>query len=883
MSPLPVGANVKHRRQELGIGEVLRSEEKAGCIEHHVYFPDGQRALWFPETDLETARSVEDRFLDGDFEPRTRPFDVRSLGAAMRWANATTGELLITKVDPLPHQVLLTHRVVASEPTRRLVADDVGLGKTIEAGMIISALRCRGRAGRVLIVVPAGLVAQWIEEMEEKFNIVLAVLGSENLPSTRLQWDSLQNVVVSMDFLKAKLDKVKDSGYWDVVVFDEAHRLSRTFTNVSQRHRLAAELLDSGRCGAAILLTATPHQGNNERFVNLLRLVRPDLQPDILRLQADSRLINQIMVRNRKLDVTDEDGRFIFDPPPEVQTHGVNRDETMKAFQKVLDKYLRRSFEQATVGGLRGRAIGFVMTTYAKLASSSPRAIVGALERRRSRLMGIRDAEARPLDLEDERFEGEWEESIGLAEREGAGQFFEGELAELERVIVKARECERSDEKLKRFLRVVQGLLEANPEERFLVFTEYRGTQTYISNALRAEFPNFELVEINGGMDLTAKRRAVTAFNSTAAFMVSTEAGGEGINLQERCHIVVNYDLPWNPMRLRQRVGRLYRYGQEKQVIVLNLRTDGAADELILSHLESKIEQVVRDLAQLDGDKEENLRDDILGQTIAEFNIETLVMQVHKGSTIDRVKADVDVHMRNVAESAHLQKDLFSGVSAFKLADYEEIRCPFGPSDVSRFVLGAVRELGGTARESETISGVLSLVLPARVLDARRGFKRDYESISSDRRVVRTNHGVEQFLFGHPAFDAVVDAVLGRNFGGEVVRRHVTQAVVPLEGNFFEFHFNVAWLSDGGGTPVEEFVVVLVDPDGRVVDAPWIRSVVYVESSGRSVRWSPDRDEKVRAIAEARRFVASRKERWIAGRRPQPPTLNAAALLVVNG
>ena len=366
-------------------------------------------------------------------------------------------------------------------------------------------------------------------------------------------------------------------------------------------------LLLGGHSRATLLLTGTPHQGSNERFIHLLRLLDPDLFRDPAVLLDDPAAINSVVVRNRKREVTDVDGRRLFDPPPIVRDQPLDMDPSLRQFQDELSAYLGQGYRSVTGGTTR--AIGFVMTTFAKLASSSPTAIRLALERRLLQLDSVFSSSEDTI-LEDDRYQGEQDESrflsgnvpgANMLQRGLGAEFFADERPQVERLIELAGRCETSDAKLTKLLELINALLDRNPEERVLIFTEYRGTQELLVRALSATYPDLDVVTIHGSKSLGDKREAVRRFNSSANFLVSTEAGGEGINLQERCHLMVNYDLPWNPMRLHQRIGRLYRYGQEHQVQVLNLRMRNTVDDRVLRFLETKIDQIAADLAGLKG------------------------------------------------------------------------------------------------------------------------------------------------------------------------------------------------------------------------------------------------------------------------------------------
>ena len=486
-------------------------------------------------------------------------FRLKVLAYALDSWNQVTGSLDRLDVDPLPHQIDLIHRVMTSDHTNWLIADDVGLGKTIEVGLLLAAMKRRRQARRVLVVCPAGVVRQWQDEMRYKFGEDFRVYGLDFNIGQPAHWVSFDKVIVSID--RAKSDShstiFRDSGLWDVIVFDEAHHLSKIEgAVVTQRYRLAErlqELTDS-----LIFLTGTPHQGKTDQFVNVLKLLRPDLESRLAAMFTDPSVVADVVLRNRKSLVTDASGNFLF-RGQDTNLVEVPLSEPARGFDVQLRNYIRHGYVASVAGGVTGRAVGFVMTTYHKLASSSVAAIEKALERRRARLTGELASTSSGLtrdrfeELEDSFADGDdGEDNLAdLAEGvsalgAGVDPFFSNELQMLDELCASAKVVRADDWKLAEFLRSI-----VDPVHReglkLLVFTEYRATQSYLVDALEQRYPDSGVRSINGSMSLHEKRRHIDAFNDGAQFMVSTEAGGEGINLHYRCYMLVNYDLPWNP------------------------------------------------------------------------------------------------------------------------------------------------------------------------------------------------------------------------------------------------------------------------------------------------------------------------------------------------
>ena len=375
--------------------------------------------------------------------------------------------------------------------------------------------------------------------------------------NTPTQWKIYDRVIVSID--RAKLDThmamFRQAGSWDAVVFDEGHKLTRHASGErAQRYRLAEALRPLA--DAFLLLSGTPHQGYRDRFVALLELVRPDLAPQIDTIESNPEVVAELILRNRKTEVTDADGNFIF-RGHKVYRLAVKPSEESRIFQLLLRDYLLRGYKAGdAAAGAAGRAIGFVMTTYRKLASSSIAAIEHALRLRLERLDASTNQTSNSLDeglsIGDLAEGGDEQDNLLEGTRRTQHkEFFEFEQRKILELLSRAASVKRQDEKLRIFLEgTVSSIVAKN--EKLLVFTEYRATQSYLQHALQSRFPDSgDVLLINGSMKLDDKLDTIRSFNEGAnRFLISTEAGGEGLNLHHSCHVMVNYDMPWNPARL---------------------------------------------------------------------------------------------------------------------------------------------------------------------------------------------------------------------------------------------------------------------------------------------------------------------------------------------
>lgn len=713
----------------LGEGRVVALRTLGGREQVLVEFHASSERRWLPWTALQaiTSPEVQARKLvrPGASPPITgsaERFRLRQLGRALTHWHGLTGTLAQVDIDPLPHQIHLVHRILTSGTLSWMIADDVGLGKTIEVGLLLAASRARG-VRRVLLVVPAGLTRQWQGELRDRFGVRDAVVYGEDFTiSDPAQWRLYDTVIASMDRLKAEqhLESVRQAPHWDLVVFDEAHRLGRAQyglkLSASERYRLAQTL--RAHTDDMLLLTGTPHQGRLDRFEALLELLRPGKvwREKIQNLRMQPELLSDLIIRNRKADVTDADGAFLFRGKV-TRSVTATLGEPERAFERAMAAYLRRGYaasrDARQPGSQTALAIGFVMTIYRKLAASSLAAIEGALRRRLDRLDG-RLAEVTiqsEAGVRPEEEEGRLEEEAAVT---GGTEFFPGERNDLQALIDEVSHL-RSSEAKRRSLteEVIPQILADNPQERVLIFTEYRSTQEDLVRALSSFGP---VEVIHGGQKLDERRAAIDRFESGGQFLISTEAGGEGFNLQARCHLLINYDLPWNPMRLVQRVGRLYRYGQKETVVVLNMAQQGSLDDEILTQMYQRLETVARDLANVSGEYREGLHEDILGQLAAALDV-TEILEQARGYSAERTQERLDEALGRARDAARQQEALLKYASGFDPGAMKQ-ELPLTPGHLQAFVEGMFRHLQVEVREKTHDERVWSVRLPESVQQA---------------------------------------------------------------------------------------------------------------------------------------------------------------------
>jgi superfamily II DNA or RNA helicase len=769
-------------------------------------------------------------------------FRLRLLAHALENWNHLTGSLDRLDVEPLPHQIQLVHRILSSGNYNWLIADDVGLGKTIEVGLLLAALKRKGQARRVLIIAPAGLTRQWQDELRYKFDQVYEIYGRDFAVALPDHWKIHEHVIVSLDLAKREdhLTNFQHAGDWDVVVFDEGHKLTRHASGErAQRYRLAEAL--RLKTDALLLLSGTPHQGFADRFRALLELVRPDLKSQIHALEVYPEIVGEVILRNRKSEVTDAVGNFIF-KGTQIHRVAVEPPAATQEFQKLLNDYLRRGYKVGAAGG-EARAVGFVMTTYRKLASSSIAAIEKALLLRLERLSGaVAEAAERPaenLSLDDLSEGGDEQDDLARsALATSAQEFFTFEKDLIEQLLTLAAVIRRNDEKLRMFFgRVIEPLIVQG--KKLLIFTEYRATQAYLEKALAERFPESGgIALINGSMSLDEKLLNIEAFNDRAQFLISTEAGGEGINLHHSCHVMVNYDLPWNPARLVQRIGRLYRYGQRETVVVFNLHARDSFDNYAIDLMLQRVMQIARDMAPVGSEYNERLYAEILGEILENLDL-ALILQSATEMEVERTREQIEEALERARRARDLEQDIFAYATGFE-ADGLRGTLGFTMQNVHHFICSMLPFVGASLTAARHNGKMLEIKLPE---DLRGKFpefaQRTVVNITTDRRLAQRFKEIVLLDFEAPFFRYLIERAKSHDFDGFYAAALSPTGTAGALGAFM-----LRWQSDQGDVLTDEFVPFFVSPDGDVecnpsFVAPWLMSSLvssHVRNPDRQVR-----------------------------------------------
>ncbi|HEY66358.1 MAG TPA: DUF3883 domain-containing protein [Caldilineae bacterium] len=737
-----------------------------------------------PRADFQNLRVVS---MAADFTAPPRDVFLRLEALRYRFASLYDPLLAmnISKIDPLPHQIEAVYGYVLNLPRIRfLIADDPGAGKTIMAGLIIKELKLRHLAQRILIVVPGHLKDQWRRELRERFEehfvvvdrTMMETLFGENV------WLRENQIITSMDF--AKRDDVLPSlaaAHFDLVIVDEAHKMSAyRYGNKLERtgrYRLGEVL--SQLTTHMLFLTATPHKGDPENFRLFLDLLVPGFfaTEELLRESIRSRE-NPLFIRRMKEDLRDFEGRPLF-LPRHVRTISfeLGRESPREVdLYNDLSHYVQTQYNKALAQDRR-RNVAFALVILQRRFASSTYALYRSLERRKRRLeellrmadqdprqrlsQGVFDFESIEDASEEERWKYEeiWE-TLSVAENR---QELEREIQILDRLMRQAEEIIHSGEevKLRHFRQALEDLERQFPGEKILIFTESRDTLEYLAQRMRQW--GYNVCTIHGGMKLEDRIKAEAVFRNEAQVMVATEAAGEGINLQF-CHLMINYDLPWNPNRLEQRMGRIHRYGQTREVYIFNLVAADTREGRVMRRLFDKLEEIRQALGS---DKVF----DVLGEVYYGKNLAQLILEAAANArSLDEILRELDIrvdeeYIRRVREN--LGESL-----ATRYIDYTRMREMANearehrliPEYTEAFFKKGWDAVGGKYRERrDGFLAVESVPAAIRRIAEEDSFRRQFGSLLSrypkvtfDRDVAFRHPEAEFVSFGHPLFEALL-------------------------------------------------------------------------------------------------------------------------------
>jgi SNF2 family DNA or RNA helicase len=580
--------------------------------------------------------------------------------AAARVADALTQDMLLAPIEssviPLPHQIRALSRTIAGDRVRYLLADEVGIGKTIEAGLILRELKLRGLAKRTLVVAPKGLVTQWVAEMRTHFNEDFRLLIPSDFSVYRRIakedniWQSHPQVVCPMDSVKPlesrrgrsdkqmaeyNQERFEDliSAGWDLIVVDEAHRLGGSTDQVA-RFKLGQGLSEAAPY--LLLLSATPHQGKIDAFHRLVSLIDSQAFPDVGSVTRDR--VRPYVIRTEKRRAITAEGKPLF-KPRKTELAAVSwedRHQDQRQLYDAVTEYVREGYNQAKRE--KRSYIGFLMILMQRLVVSSTSAIRTTLERRLDAL----EAPQEQLSLFPAFSNEEWADLDGQEQVETLLstrlKALKNERAEVKLLLDAATRCKQAgaDVKAEALLDWLYRLQadENDPELKVLVFTEFVPTQQMLRQFLSER--GFPVACLNGSMDMDERKKAQDSFAGEARILISTDAGGEGLNLQF-CHVVINYDIPWNPMRLEQRIGRVDRIGQNHVVRAVNFVFEDSVEHRVREVIEEKLAVIFEEFGI---DKTGDVLDSAqAGQIFDDLHVEAILNPDDVDTSVDNIIA----------------------------------------------------------------------------------------------------------------------------------------------------------------------------------------------------------------------------------------------------
>jgi len=727
--------------------------------------------------------------------------------------------LSIARVDPLPHQLEAVYEYFLKLPRIRfLLADDPGAGKTIMAGLLIKELKIRGLVQRTLIVTPANLSFQWQRELKDKFREQFEVIRSDVLRANygTNPWQEKNQVITSVSWV-SRIEDARESllrSHWDLIIVDEAHKMA---AYSADKKTLAYQLGESlsQMTDHYLLMTATPHKGDPENFCLFLSLLDKDVYGDVKSLE-EAMLRHEAPFYLRRT----KEALVSFPDPDTGQVKALFTKRVVKTSEFAIsdDEYdlydhLTRYVENQSIraageGGARGRAVGFTMAMLQRRFASSIYAVRRSLERMQEKRQRIlenpekfrQEQLAKHLPEEFDDLPEEEQQEI-IAELEDVvvsynpGDLRE-EIAELAVLISQAKTLEAKETEVKiRHLRQLltdKGLF-ADPTMKLLLFTEHKDTLDFLVGDGRDGRPlgklrgwGLSVTQIHGGMQIGDRDTPGTRicaereFRENCQVLVATEAAGEGINLQF-CWLMVNFDVPWSPVRLEQRMGRIHRYGQEKDCLIFNFVTTNTREGRVLQKLFERIQQIELDLDPNQTGKVFN----VLGDVFPANGLEKMLrdMYAHNNMTEELIKqrivAEVDTARFKSITSSTLEglakKELNLAAIIGKSVEARERRLV--PEVIQDFFLQASPITGVMVTEPQKGTNVFRVGrIPRHLwpigerLEPRFGrLGREYKQVVFDKERLKTESTADWVTPGHPLFEAVRED-LGEHVRGDLAR-----------------------------------------------------------------------------------------------------------------
>lgn len=641
--------------------QVLEKIEAWGYISYKVFNPATGRVYKANEEQLSSSGS-------------TMQYDenyLRYVTLLSKIKNETAGGFLsslASGIIPLPHQLHVLNRAMETNNIRYILADEVGLGKTIEAGMIIRELKSRGLVSRILVVCPTGLVTQWASEMQEKFHEKFQVILPSDYDTIRRLTDNddvygqFDQVISPMDSIKPiekhagwseeKVEKYNEeriysiiNSGWDLIIIDEAHRVAGSSGEVA-RYKLGNLLAQASPY--LLLLSATPHNGKTEPFLRLIRLLDADAFPNAKSIVREQ--VAPFLIRTEKREAIDNNGNLLF---KNRITHLVTiswdeRNNLQRELYEMVSSYVAKTYNKALRNRKKNMCLIFLLIIMQRMVTSSTAAIRQSLERRLNVLLEQRTCvgNLREEDLDELNIEDGVEDAL-----EAISLDMELEIEELKQIISLAKQAQfqNQDAKVEPLLNEIDAILSEDRTQKVIIFTEFVATQTYLQELLVNR--GYTVTILNGGMSIDERNAAMQEFKTSTSIFISTDAGGEGLNLQF-ANIIINYDLPWNPMKIEQRCGRVDRIGQQRDVHIYNFIVGETVENHVREVLEEKLSVILKEMGV---DK----YSDVLDSEVAECDFTDVYMRsIGHASQVEKNLYPVEAEMKQQLTNAQKYKDV---------------------------------------------------------------------------------------------------------------------------------------------------------------------------------------------------------------------------------
>ena len=641
--------------------QVLEKIEAWGYISYKVFNPATGRVYKANEEQLSSSGN-------------TMQYDenyLRYVTLLSKIKNETAGGFLsslASGIIPLPHQLHVLNRAMETNNIRYILADEVGLGKTIEAGMIIRELKSRGLVSRILVVCPTGLVTQWASEMQEKFHEKFQVILPSDYDTIRRLTDNddvygqFDQVISPMDSIKPiekhagwseeKVEKYNEeriysiiNSGWDLIIIDEAHRVAGSSGEVA-RYKLGNLLAQASPY--LLLLSATPHNGKTEPFLRLIRLLDADAFPNAKSIVREQ--VAPFLIRTEKREAIDNNGNLLFKNRIMhlVTISWDDRNNLQRELYEMVSSYVAKTYNKALRNRKKNMCLIFLLIIMQRMVTSSTAAIRQSLERRLNVLLEQRTCvgNLREEDLDELNIEDGVEDAL-----EAISLDMELEIEELKQIISLAKQAQfqNQDAKVEPLLNEIDAILSEDRTQKVIIFTEFVATQTYLQELLVNR--DYTVTILNGGMSIDERNAAMQEFKTSTSIFISTDAGGEGLNLQF-ANIIINYDLPWNPMKIEQRCGRVDRIGQQRDVHIYNFIVGETVENRVHEVLEEKLSVILKEMGV---DK----YSDVLDSEVAECDFTDVYMRsIGHASQVEKNLYPVEAEMKQQLTNAQKYKDV---------------------------------------------------------------------------------------------------------------------------------------------------------------------------------------------------------------------------------